>query len=411
MHRTSLFCLLAIVCSACISAPAYVSTPSAVQSAPDASTATAITIPTITVAHPTTTIIQSGPTRRPKIDPDAAATQANVTIETSRITWSGSISSSVFRQLMSQQSGTREAFSVPKSEEVFNLFARPIILAAYVYEVPSKEQRHARFLLYEPGGKWEGELVPPFLYKMDFPLSWIASHEDYGNYDQLIRGLESQFEHPILPNKLSIGVFSANHCTAANGVYQKLCAELDKQGIELPIDYKTAKAIVMDQWDLAMQRTSEVKDVEQVIKQVNAAGTDWWEDDRFVLFYLPYVSVCLPGSPPLCGTYISYEMRIDTFHLTWATETTPELTPEFVSEPYVIVEIAMNIRNGPGTEFDVIGQIAPQKKYPVIGKHVDWWLIDLGNQSAWVYAPINETRFFGNTDAVPDIASPPSPTP
>jgi hypothetical protein len=105
-------------------------------------------------------------------------------------------------------------------------------------------------------------------------------------------------------------------------------------------------------------------------------------------------------------------MRIDAFGLLRGTETTPALTSEFVSEPYVVVETAMNVRNGPGTEFDVIGQIAPQKKYPVIGKHVDWWLVDLGNnQSAWVYAPINETRFFGNANPVPDIASPATPTP
>jgi hypothetical protein len=53
-----------------------------------------------------------------------------------------------------------------------------------------------------------------------------------------------------------------------------------------------------------------------------------------------------------------------------------------------------------------------QKKYSVVGKHVDWWLVDLGNnQSGWVYAPVNETRFFGNADTVPDITSPPTPTP
>jgi hypothetical protein len=72
----------------------------------------------------------------------------------------------------------------------------------------------------------------------------------------------------------------------------------------------------------------------------------------------------------------------------------------------------MNVRNGPGTEFDVIGQIESEKKYLVIGKHVDWWLVDLGdNQSGWVYAPGNVTRFFGNVDTVPDIAPPPTPTP
>jgi hypothetical protein len=90
----------------------------------------------------------------------------------------------------------------------------------------------------------------------------------------------------------------------------------------------------------------------------------------------------------------------------------PTLTPEPTSEPYVIVDNTMIVRSRPGTEFDVIGQIAPQKKYTVIGKHVDWWLVDLGDhQSGWVYAPVNVTRFFGNADAIPDVASPPTPIP
>jgi hypothetical protein len=89
----------------------------------------------------------------------------------------------------------------------------------------------------------------------------------------------------------------------------------------------------------------------------------------------------------------------------------PTFTPEPTPEAYVIVDVMMNIRNGPGTEFDVIGQIESQKKYPVIGKHIDWWLVDAGNrESGWVYAPVNETRFFGNANAVPERTSPPTPT-
>src|SRR6266511_6098378 len=89
----------------------------------------------------------------------------------------------------------------------------------------------------------------------------------------------------------------------------------------------------------------------------------------------------------------------------------PILTPESTSEPYAIVDVPMYVRNGPGFEFNVIGEIESQKKYLVIGKHVDWWLVDLGNhQSGWVYALADETRFFGNANAIPDMASPPTPT-
>ena len=95
-----------------------------------------------------------------------------------------------------------------------------------------------------------------------------------------------------------------------------------------------------------------------------------------------------------------------------ATQVPLTFTPVPTPESYVIVDVVMNVRNGPGTEFDVIGQIESQKKYSVIGKHVDWWLVDLANnQSGWVYAPVNVTRFVGNAEAVPDIVSPSTPTP
>jgi hypothetical protein len=89
----------------------------------------------------------------------------------------------------------------------------------------------------------------------------------------------------------------------------------------------------------------------------------------------------------------------------------PTLTPESTPEPYVIVDTPIYVHNGPSMEFNVIGEIESQKKYLVIGKHADWWLVDLGNhQSGWIYAMADETRFFGNANAVPDLASPPTAT-
>ena len=89
----------------------------------------------------------------------------------------------------------------------------------------------------------------------------------------------------------------------------------------------------------------------------------------------------------------------------------PTLTPESTSELYAIVDVPMYVRNGPGFEFNVIGEIESQKKYLVIGKHVDWWLVDLGNhQSGWINALADEISLFGNADAVADLVSPPTPT-
>ncbi len=117
------------------------------------------------------------------------------------------------------------------------------------------------------------------------------------------------------------------------------------------------------------------------------------------------LSACAPHTP-IRWTATAALSSIPT------TQIALTLTPEPTPESYVIVDITMNVRNGPGTEFDVIGQLDSPKKYSVIGKHIDWWLVDLGNnQSGWVYAPINETRFVGNADTVPDLVSPPTPTP
>jgi len=85
------------------------------------------------------------------------------------------------------------------------------------------------------------------------------------------------------------------------------------------------------------------------------------------------------------------------------------LTPEPTAEPYLInVEDApVYVRNGPGFEFNVICVLESQKKHLVIGKHVDWWLVDLGDhQSGWVYALAEDLLFFGNANAVPDRVSP-----
>ena len=129
---------------------------------------------------------------------------------------------------------------------------------------------------------------------------------------------------------------------------------------------------------------------------------------RFLLGLLVGAMVLVACAPRTSTS----RMPIATTTLPPATKITLTFTPNPTPESYVIVDITMNVRSGPGTEFDVIGQVEAQMKYFVIGKHVDWWLIDLGNhQSGWIYAPVSVTRFVGNVAAVPEIASPSTPTP
>jgi hypothetical protein len=70
---------------------------------------------------------------------------------------------------------------------------------------------------------------------------------------------------------------------------------------------------------------------------------------------------------------------------------------------------AIGIRQGPGCEYKslpeaTISSVNQGITYNVIGKHGDWWLIDLGNQSnGWVFGPVYKDNNFKNGDEKNDI--------
>ena len=49
----------------------------------------------------------------------------------------------------------------------------------------------------------------------------------------------------------------------------------------------------------------------------------------------------------------------------------------------------MNVRDGPGTEYDRIGGATAGEEYTITGKSADgaWWQIDFGGQTGWINAP------------------------
>lgn len=66
-------------------------------------------------------------------------------------------------------------------------------------------------------------------------------------------------------------------------------------------------------------------------------------------------------------------------------------TPTATStSPTVSMSRAMNVRAGPGTNYNVIGQASPGDEYPISGKNPagGWWQIIFGGQYGWVYAPL-----------------------
>jgi hypothetical protein len=75
-----------------------------------------------------------------------------------------------------------------------------------------------------------------------------------------------------------------------------------------------------------------------------------------------------------------------------------------------------NVRQGPGTDYAIIGQLAVQEVRLIIGRaaNAPWWLIQLNNgQSGWVADEV--VRVQGDTSQIPTVSAPPlngvTPTP
>ncbi len=92
---------------------------------------------------------------------------------------------------------------------------------------------------------------------------------------------------------------------------------------------------------------------------------------------------------------------------------TPE-PPTPTPEPAVVTDQLMNVRQGPGTNYPIIGQADPGQRFRVTGKNQagNWWQIDFNGQPGWLFAELVTPE---GTEAVPVAsnipAPPPTPTP
>jgi hypothetical protein len=70
-----------------------------------------------------------------------------------------------------------------------------------------------------------------------------------------------------------------------------------------------------------------------------------------------------------------------------------------------------NVRTGPGTNYDVLGQLSEGDQARIIGANIDlsWVVIEFRGQQGWLSASILD--IFGDLNTLPVIAPPPTPTP
>ncbi len=93
-----------------------------------------------------------------------------------------------------------------------------------------------------------------------------------------------------------------------------------------------------------------------------------------------------------------------------ATPTTAPTATPAPTNPQVTLTQVVNIRGGPGTNYNVVGSGNAGQTFPVTGKNPagDWWQITFNGQPAWIYAPLVTPQ---NTGAVAVAANiPPAPT-
>jgi len=149
----------------------------------------------------------------------------------------------------------------------------------------------------------------------------------------------------------------------------------------------------------------------------SSPSTPTMSDAEIMQTAISTVSTELAKTQPALPTAIATPSLLPTIFFLTVLPTHPPLTviPTLTTETYVVVDAGTGTKSvwrGPGIEFGLSGSIQASKKYPVLGKYQDWWLIDPGNhQYGWINVLTHGTRFVGDAEAVPEVPPPPSPTP
>jgi uncharacterized protein YraI len=81
--------------------------------------------------------------------------------------------------------------------------------------------------------------------------------------------------------------------------------------------------------------------------------------------------------------------------------------------PQITATTNLNIRRGPGTNYDIIDALKPGDSATIVGRNNDrrWWVIERGSVRGWVTSDTQYSTVSGDTSQVPLAASPPSPVP
>lgn len=79
--------------------------------------------------------------------------------------------------------------------------------------------------------------------------------------------------------------------------------------------------------------------------------------------------------------------------------------------PLVQAKKNVNLRAGPGTNYDIVGALSPGQSFPITGRTADsaWWQIIVNDSPAWVAASV--VTALNTTQDIQIVVAPPPPTP
>ena len=110
---------------------------------------------------------------------------------------------------------------------------------------------------------------------------------------------------------------------------------------------------------------------------------------------------------------IPIAQRTSTAALSLPHTATPVPPTATVRLPTVIVNINMNVRRGPGTNYAVIGGASTGQEFAITGTEsgARWWFqINYNGMAGWVYAPLVTTINAAGVQVAANIPPPPRPT-
>lgn len=96
-----------------------------------------------------------------------------------------------------------------------------------------------------------------------------------------------------------------------------------------------------------------------------------------------------------------------------ATPAAPAATATPDAPMATIGNVIMNVRGGPGTNYNVIGTAAPGQRFEITGKNPglgDWWQINYNGQTGWLYGPLVTATNPQVVQIALVIPAPPPPT-